>query len=231
LKDQPIPILDIAKFYEGFNTPIVPFDCGNKCAPHNPSGKPFCCDICHAVPSAYHQEWEYLQANTDLWHPWRGDECTSHPEDPAHLEGETPSSMRLMACLGPDHCQREYRTISCRQFPFFPYITDDFAFIGLTYNWELEDTCWVISNLSQVTRAYRREFVQRYDELFSFWVHEMESYAIRSEEMRAHFIIQKRSIPILHRDDGTYLLRPINERMRLVEPDRLPQFGFYRQHD
>jgi hypothetical protein len=228
VNDQRLPQIDILQLYQNFDTPVVPFDCGEKCAPHNPNGKPFCCDICYAVPSAYHQEWRYLQLNTDLWHPWRGDECVSHPEDPANLEEETPSSMILLACLGPDHCQREYRMIACRQFPFFPYITDEYAFIGLTYNWELEDSCWVISNLSQVTEEYRQEFVSRYDELFSLWVDEMESYALRSERMRNHFLTQKRSIPILHRDGGIYLLRPINERLRRVEPDRLPKYGVYR---
>jgi hypothetical protein len=228
MKNLQISPDNIAQLYENFDAPVVPLDCGEKCAPHNPSGKPFCCDICHAVPSAYHQEWAYLQPRTDLWHPWRGDECESHPEDPTNLEAETPDSMILLACLGPAHCQREYRALSCRQFPFFPYITDDFAFIGLAYNWELEDACWVISNLSQVTAAYREEFVQLYDDLFSVWMHEMENYAIRSAEMRKYFMAQKRSIPILHRDGGYYLLRPINERLRPIEPDRLPKYGVYR---
>ena len=227
MKRQSIPQIDIRRFYNGFDVPVVPLDCGEKCAPQNSSRKPFCCDICHAVPSAYHQEWAYLQTRTDLWHPWRGDECESDPEDPARLKGETPDSMILVACLGPDHCQRQYRTISCRQFPFFPYITDDYAFIGLTYNWELEDLCWVISNLGQVTDTYRKEFIQSYDELFSLWMDEMESYAIRSEQMRAHFMTQKRSIPILHRDGGFYLLRPISERLRRIDPDRLPKYGVY----
>jgi hypothetical protein len=231
MDDHHIPRINYARLYEDFDDPVVPLDCGEKCAPHNPNGKPFCCDICHAVPSAYHQEWEYLQPRTDLWHPWRGDECASHPEDPANLETETPDSMILLACLGPAHCQREYRALSCRQFPFYPYITEDFAFIGLTYNWELEDTCWVISNLSQVMDEYRQEFVQLYDDLFSAWMQEMESYAIRSEQMRDQFLAQKRSIPILHRDGGYYLLRPINERMRPVDPDRLPKYGFYRDND
>ncbi len=222
------PYVEIHKLYDGFDAPVVPLDCGKMCAPHNPSGKPFCCDICHAVPSAYYQEWEFLQPRTDLWHPWRGDECDTHPEDPANLQADTPNSMILLACLGPDHCQREYRALSCRQFPFFPYITADFHFIGLTYNWDFEDTCWVISNLDQVTKSYRKEFVQLYDNLFSLWGAEMKIYGVRSEKMRKQFITQKRSIPILHRDGGVYLLRPINERLRRVAPNRLPKYGVYR---
>lgn len=228
MKNQHIPQIDISRLYEGFDAPVVPLDCGIMCAPHNSSGKPFCCDICHAVPSAYQQEWAYLQPNTDLWHTWRGNECESYPEDPAKFATETPDSMVLLACLGPDQCQREYRSLSCRQFPFYPYITENFIFIGLTYNWAFEDTCWVISNLNQVTKSYRQEFVQLYDKLFLEWEVEKENYALRSERMRQHFVAQKRSIPILHRDGGEFLLRPINERLRRVEPDRLPKYGPYR---
>jgi hypothetical protein len=60
--------LDFQEIYERFDTPITSIDCGAMCAPHNPSGKPFCCDICQAVPAAYHQEWEFLRQHTNLWH-------------------------------------------------------------------------------------------------------------------------------------------------------------------
>ena len=220
--------MSFLKLYSDFNATVTPLDCGDKCAPHNPNGKPFCCDICHAVPSAYEKEWEYLQAHTNLWHPWRGDECASHPEDPKKLSGENPDSMILLACLGPDHCQREYRAISCRQFPFFPYITKKLEFIGLAYNWAFEESCWVISNLSQVTDEFRESFVQLYDGIFSRWEDEIQNYAQRSKKMRKHFTDHKRSIPLLHRSGGFYLLRPINERLRSVDPDRLPKYGPYR---
>src|SRR5512138_1323610 len=95
---------EIRTIYNGFHSPIAEFDCGQKCAPHNPSGKPFCCDICHAVPAAYRQEWEYLQGSTDLWHEWRGDECPRDPPpdpgDPADLIANTPDHMQLLACKG-----------------------------------------------------------------------------------------------------------------------------------
>jgi len=79
-----------------------------------------------------------------------------------------------------------------------------------------------------VTETYRKAFVQFYDDLFSLWPPEMENYALRTEEMRTYFIIHKRSIPILHRDGGYYLLRPINERLRRIAPERLPKYGVYR---
>ncbi|HMB25509.1 MAG TPA: hypothetical protein VKP08_21855, partial [Anaerolineales bacterium] len=176
---------DIRALYNEFNSPIVEFDCGKKCAPHNPSGKPFCCDICHAVPAAYKSEWNYLKQSTDLWHKWRGDECEdTSPQDVARLKADTPENMILLACLGPDRCQRDFRALSCRQFPFFPYVTSDYRFIGLAYEWQFEATCWVISNLSRVTQKYRREFIRTYDKLFAFFQDEFDHYAYHSELMR-----------------------------------------------
>jgi len=220
--------LPFDQLYQRFDAPVVGLDCGAMCAPHNPTGKPFCCDICQAVPAVYHQEWDYLRQTTDLWHVWRGDECAEAPQDPAELLADTPDHMLLLACLGPAHCQRDYRAISCRQFPFFPYLTSDLRFIGLAYEWEFESTCWVISHLEAVSQAYRAGFIQTYQVLFSQWEDELKGYAIKSEEMRDHFIEIKRRIPILHRGGGIYMLSPRSERMQRVSASRLPRFGPYR---
>lgn len=221
---------EIRKLYDGFDAPIARLDCGQKCAPHNSSGKPFCCDICQAVPAAYQSEWAYLQPNTDLWHEWRGDECENSlsSREKTRLRAETPASMTLLACLGPQRCQREFRALSCRQFPFFPYVSADFRFVGLAYEWEFESKCWVISNLGRVSARYREEFVRTYDRLFALFQDEFESYASHSEEMRAHFLERKRRIPILHRNGGVYLLSPASERMVRMEVGKLPKFGPYK---
>jgi hypothetical protein len=223
-----VPGVDFRTLYDRFDTPLMEGDCGKLCAPHNPHGVPFCCDICHAVPAVYHQEWEFLRQRTDLWHVWRGDECAGVKEDPAELLAEAPEYMLLLACRGVQYCQREYRSVSCRQFPFFPYVTEDYRFLGLAYHWEFEPTCWVISNLGVVTKAYRTDFIRTYDELFALWQEEFESYAGLSEMAREYFSGQKRRIPILHRNGGDYLLSPGRERLERVPPGRLPKFGPYR---
>lgn len=221
------PRLNIRKFYEQFDAPITRLDCGALCAPHNPSGKPFCCDICEAVPVAYHSEWEYLQKNSDLWHAWRGDEC-AEPCDPAILQSELPAHLILLACKGPQDCRREFRASSCRQFPFFPYITANDRFLGLAYDWDFEPMCWVINHLEEVSDAYRRQFIQTYDQLFLIWEEEFESYAVLSEQMRESFAAKKRRIPLLHRNGSDYLLSPQSERLQRVEPAHFRRFGPYK---
>ncbi len=224
-----LPRLDFRRLYDHFDTPVTDVDCGARCASHNPGGKPFCCDICHAVPAVYHQEWLYLSQSTGLWHEWRGDECAEDTGSTVEVRSETPDNMLLLACEGPAHCQRRYRALSCREFPFFPYLSSDYRFLGLAYDWTFEARCWVISHLDRVTAEYRREFVSAYDDLFSLWPEEMDGYAGLSEMMREVFSQRHRRIPLLHRNGGCYLISPASEDMRRVDPQGLPRFGLYRQ--
>ena len=221
------PNLDMSVLYDSFNEPITEIDCGVVCAPHNPNGVPFCCDICYAVPAAYQQEWRYLRAQTDLWHVWQGDECVGGTEDPEDLKSITPEHMILLACKGVDHCQRMFRAMSCRQFPFFPYITEDHRFLGMAYEWAFENTCWVISNLGTVREVYWRGFIALYDSLLAIWPDEHESYAIYSKDMREVFAAKKWRIPILHRNGGYYLLSPGSERLVKATPQEFRKFGPY----
>ncbi len=226
--EKPASQLDFRQLYDLFNAPTTPLDCGQFCAPHNPSGKPFCCDICHAVPVAYKPEWVYLNSATRLWHVWQGDECTAEPVDPQELLENTPEHLLLMACQGPERCERKFRSLSCRQFPFFPYITSDYRFIGLATDWEFESKCWILSHLDQVTVEYRNEFIQTFDTLFSYWMDDFDSYATLSEEVREHYQSIRRRIPVLHRDGRNYLLSPKSEKLEPVDLSALPAHRPYR---
>lgn len=221
------PNLNIEAMYKSFAAPICEIDCGEQCRQFNPSGKPFCCDICVAVPVALKEEWTYLKSNTQLWHKVRGDECSSDPIDLEKMLAETPKYMHLMACKGPAYCERDFRTLSCRQFPFSPYITADDRLIGLTINWDFEEVCWVLSNLDKVSPEYRKEFLNIYDELLFEYPKEYDSYYFLSEDMRAHFTKIGRQIPILHRDGAYCLLDPQTDEITAVDPTSLPKFGPY----
>ena len=219
--------MNFDKLYHSLQAPISDLDCGQKCAPFNANGIPFCCDICQAIPAAYKSEWEYLQKRTDLWHLWKKEECQSTEDGQEQAIEDLPDNMLLLACKGVQHCQRNYRAISCRQFPFFPYVSEDFRFIGLAYEWEFENQCWVISHLEQVSDAYRQEFVHTFDEIFNLWPEEMESYAIKSEEIRAEFFHRKHRIPILHRNGKNYLLSPGSENLRMTTMSKFRKFSPY----
>jgi len=227
-----LQLLDYQQVYDNFQAPIAKFDCGKKCAPYNPGGKPFCCDTSHAVPTAYNAEWDYLKNHTDLWHRWNAED-TGLPLEEAHAEiarlhAETPSGMVLIACLGPERCQREYRALTCRQFPFFPYIDSDGEFIGLSYYWDYEEVCWVISNLHIVEPDYRQQFIESFELIFQEMPEELRSYKYYSEEMRDVYNQKRRAIPLLHRNGHAYKISTHNERMRRVPLEKMPKFGPYK---
>ena len=107
---------DIRTLYNAFDSPIAKLDCGQKCAPHNPNGTPFCCDICHAIPAAYDSEWEYLRATTDVWNVYRGDECPapdSAQAGRAVTDIDLPAGMISLAWS----CMRSTRSTSNRWPP------------------------------------------------------------------------------------------------------------------
>ncbi|MBC8509465.1 MAG: hypothetical protein ISR58_20675 [Anaerolineales bacterium] len=210
-------------YYNNFAAPIAAFDCGSKCSPYNERGVPFCCDTRHSVPTAYQAEWQYLQENTDLWHIWESGDLI----ETSRLRAETPADMILIECQGHQKCQRDFRSMTCRAFPFFPYISSEDEFLGLSYYWEYEERCWVINNLDVVTSEYREEFVRTYDELFATESNERNNFAYHAEIMRKKFDEFERQIPLIHRDGNTYLIDPNNERMQIVSPQGLPKFGPY----
>lgn len=216
--------LDFKALYLKFYSPVTDLDCGKKCAPHNENGVPFCCDTTHIVPTSYDEEWHYLRSNTNLWHLWESND----PDIDYDLRNGTPDGQVLIECLGHNQCQREFRSISCRTFPFAPYVSSDGTFIGLTYYWQYVDLCWVISNLDQVKREFQEEFLKIYDKLFEVYPDEKLEYQYHSDLMRQVYTKRKRAIPIFHRNGNTYKIYPKTGRKRKVEAQNFKKFGPYK---
>ncbi len=216
--------MDFASLYAAFDAPLTALDCGEKCAPYNENGVPFCCDTRHAVPTAYREEWAYLRSHTDLWHLWEAET----PGETAALQAETPEGQVLVECLGAAACRRGFRSVTCRAFPFFPYIDSQGNFLGMSYYWEYADRCWVVNNLQVVTPEYRRQFVRAYEHIFTRIPAERETFACHSAHMRRVFIRRRRRIPLLHRRGGVYQISPRSERLRRCRPEDLPRYGPYR---
>jgi hypothetical protein len=225
---QFLPV-NFEEVYAHFDASLANLDCGQYCAPYNRRGQggvsrgPFCCDTRQAVPTVYPEEFEYLQEHTDLWHPWQGRTLA----ETLRVQDETPGSMLLVECLGYQQCQRPFRSFTCRAFPFFPYITRDDWFIGMTYYWQYENVCWVISNLQVVTTQYRQQFFAAFDELFECYPQEREGYRLLSSSMRRVFSRWGRSVPVLHRNGNAYKVTPKNGRLRRVEAESFPKHGVY----
>lgn len=210
----------VQALYAGFRTPIASVDCGQQCAPYN-DGVPFCCDTCHAVPTAYLDEWAYLQDNTELWHLWEAED----PRETHRLKQEAGAPLVLVECLGHQHCQRDFRTLICRAFPFYPYIDARGMYLGLSYYWEYWERCWVISNLDRVSSAYRREFGVAFEKLFAFLPDAHRTFANYGAEVRQVFAQENSGIPLLHQNGHNFYVDPFTEALELA--DAYPRFGPY----
>ena len=212
------------KFFENiyriFSRPLSNIDCGEKCGAFNEYGVPVCCDINLIVPSAYQAEWDYLKDMTDLWQPW----SSSNPID-ADLEDDVQDGQVLLKCLGFRQCQRQYRTMTCRAFPFFPYLDSKGNFLGLVYFQEYRELCWVISNLSIVTSAYKAEFQQAFNLLFMQYPESKESYSQFSSHLRNEKVISDDKIILLDFEDNVLLLDPDSEISYQVSYEDLESFG------
>src|SRR5262249_55263344 len=115
--------------YANFQAPVSRFDCGQKCAPHN-GGSPVCCSTDHAGPWVDKWEFALLRSRSDLWRAYT-------PTDAAGREivRGLHKDCRAVECKGAAHCERDNRSMSCRAFPFFPYMTRDDEIVGLAYFW------------------------------------------------------------------------------------------------
>jgi hypothetical protein len=211
---EPLNLVGFASLYAQFHSPITELDCGRKCSPYNENGVPFCCDTKHTIPTAYLEEWQYLENATDLWHIWQAESDS----ETNWLQSMTPEGQRLIACQGHELCQRDFRSVTCRSFPFFPYIS---------YYWEYEDRCWVISNLDLVQPGYRQEFIAAFDLIFKQLPEEWEIFRSHSRIMRNIFAQRSRAIPLLHRNGRNYTISPSTGRLRCLSLRKYPKFGVY----
>lgn len=205
---QPPPLMNIPNLYSGFDSPICDIDCGEMCRVNNPRNLPFCCDFSMAVPVLFQTEWDHLETVTTLWFP---------PIDPKTVEHlEAPRGMVLRQCLGAPLCQREFRSLSCRQFPFFPYVSSDYEFLGLAFEWEFKDKCWLIDNAAQVTSRYRAEFIQTYNQMFIHYQDVFDNYYYHSELCREQYQRNGERVLVLHRNGKNYWIDPVSEKKKLA---------------
>ena len=221
----PIKPEDFASLYEGFNAAVSRFDCGRKCAPLN-NGEPVCCSTQNAVPVVHKAEFDLLKTRTDLW-------STFKPYDYAtrQIVEELTSDCTAIHCKGARHCERDNRTIACRGFPFFPYITRQRQFVGVGTYWVFEDRCWMMSNLEIVDKKFVEEFVATYEALFIKDSSEFTTYVDFSASARRVFSRWKRPLPLLGRKAELLIVEPSTGDIRPGRKADFPKAAPFRSEE
>ena len=210
--------------YKVFSKPLADLDCGEKCGPYNDYGVPVCCDIGLLVPAAYKEEWAFLKDSTDLWHLWQ-DVPKADFED---LQDELQSGQILLECLGYQRCQRPFRSVTCRAFPFFPYLSSEGEFIGLAYYREFRDQCWIISNLNIVSSGYIKEFQNAYMMLFENFPESRISFIEYSEFIRDQISQKGEDLVVIGFTGLFYKVDLGTEEVNQVSPADLDSYGPFK---
>ena len=210
--------------YQGFSAPITGIDCGEKCGPYNDYGVPVCCDISQVIPSAFQEEWIYLEARTELWRVWEGSSTQEGKELLRGLEcGQIP-----LQCQGHRYCQRQFRTITCRAFPFLPYLNKNGKWIGFTYYPDYREQCWIISHLSLVNMEYKQEFLKCFQEIFIRYPKMKENYLDYSVHLRGLSHSEEFDLVYLDFNDRVFRVDPSADLPEEITYDDLPSFGPFK---
>ena len=211
------------RIYKMFVAPVSAFDCGAKCAAHN-DGVPVCCSTEAAIPIVDKHEWKLLKSRTDLWSEYKApDKATEKELSDLHHD------CVAIECKGFMHCERDNRSMSCRTFPFFPYIDRDGDFLGLSVFWTFEDRCWVQSHLQIVNLRFVDEFVAAYESLFEVDRDEFTANRDHSASMRRVFARFGRPIPLIGRDGLLYKVTPRDHKVMRARFAEFGRWGFYEK--
>lgn len=210
---------DFARLYRRFNASVCKFDCGKKCAPLN-DGTPVCCSTQDAVPVVHKAEFKLLRGRTDLWRRF-----TPYDAPTRKIVGDLTTSSCAIECKGAAFCERENRTIACRAFPFFPYVTRERQVLGLSIYWIFEDRCWMMSNLQLVEKTFIDECLDTWRAIFAKDQEEWQTYIEYSATMRRVFSRWGRSIPVLDPQARLLLVDPTTGVARRGRNDAYPKYG------
>jgi len=213
---------DFRQIYEQFQAPLARKDCGRFCAPLN-GGEPVCCSTKHAIPIVQKPEWKLLKTRTDMWRPYVPVDAASRK-----IAQEVEPECKAVECRGARHCERDNRSLACRAFPFFPYVDRGGKFVGLSYYWDFEDRCWVISNADEVERSFIGEFVAAFELLFARDPDEYRTYKDHSLAMRRVFSRRRMAIPVIARAGGYLKELPYGKGLVKTDANPFRKHGPYR---
>jgi hypothetical protein len=161
---------DFEYLYKLLTAPIVDFDCGAICSLTN-EGVPVCCESDSVVPILYKNEYKYVSSKCSLWR-----EFYPETKEDKKLIEESGYDDVLCICRGAKDCNREYRSMVCRTFPFYPYLDKKGNFLGLTYNYDFEGSCLLIGRPKIVNTEYIHQAIDAWKYIFK----------IDSAEKQAH---------------------------------------------
>ena len=167
------------KLYEQLSAPICSINCGELCAPHN-NGSPRCCCNEQHLPVLFTSELAWLKTRTDLWRQ-KSIRTAEERREAAEIE----SYIKYAYCKGISHCERNFRSLTCRFFPLEPYFEPGTRFAGLTFMYRAQSECPLIEHPTiAINQTYIDQAIDVWTEIFIAFPLEVESYINVSRGLR-----------------------------------------------
>ncbi|MBE7411760.1 MAG: hypothetical protein L6Q54_05040 [Leptospiraceae bacterium] len=202
-----LTVEEISYYYTLLNEELTNFDCGSLCKDQN-DGVPFCCVPKNAVPFLYRKEFQLLKSRSELWRVWEPKTAQEKKLKSTH-EGE---DTLFCECKGVAFCERENRSISCRTFPFEPYLDKRGVLVGLIFMKEFLTSCPLSSRLSDIRQEYIDGHFLFWEKLLLRKKDEYDTYKKSSSAYRRWSKKENKKIPLLfpsHLKDKDYLKKLI----------------------
>jgi len=182
--------VDWKSLYNRFDANVTSFNCGKLCAPFN-NGIPVCCDNNNHIPVLFTRELNWNRTESKQWR-----KLVPQDQEDKKMVGEIENYVKFCNCNGVARCERNYRSITCRLFPFEPYIQKK-MFLGMTYVYRSERDCPLIENkTAPISQRFINQALNIWKELFSGYPGEWELYTEESASLRRRFKRKNRPIKV-----------------------------------
>lgn len=178
--------------YKSFSASTTSLDCGTLCAQNN-RGVPVCCSNLLHVPLLFKDELQWHRKNkTALWK-----KRISRTKLDKKQEAECPDYLVYCHCSGARDCTRSNRSLTCRFFPFEPYISESGVLIGITYMYRAKKDCPIIDNPSiQVSKSYIKQAIKTWKLVFEQFPEEFDLYYENSQLLQRSFKRKKQILKV-----------------------------------
>ncbi|MCC6782724.1 MAG: hypothetical protein IT457_07750 [Planctomycetes bacterium] len=206
----------IAELHALLTAPVTSFDCGTLCAPGN-GGVPVCCQNHTIMPVLYAAEFALLERRSRMWTRY-----VPQNEGERELAAELRPCELFATCKGAAHCEREHRALSCRTFPFEPYLAHDDTLCGLVFAWDLAALCPLIGSGHRIEPRFLEQTLTAFTKLFAWAPDELELWRGNSRTLRRSFARSAARISV-YRPDGVFAFPTARRTWRdEVRDGRLP---------
>jgi hypothetical protein len=190
IRRRKIPI-NWQKLYKEFSAPISSINCGVLCAPRN-GGVPHCCTFKNQEPVLFTSELAWLKTRTSLWR-----QMPVINKNDRRRAAEIEDYIKYAHCKGAAHCERRFRSLTCRFFPLEPYFEPGKKFVGLTFMYRAEAECPLIDHPEiAINQGYVDQAITVWKELFIAYPREVECYCNVSRGLRTSMKRKGRMIKV-----------------------------------